>query len=73
MTTYVTVSRLVSLTLKINTEVKLTAAGSLIDPGGTQVGDFDLEPTQNCITGQDSLVSTHQSQGYMLHYQATER
>jgi len=29
---------------------------------------FDLEPTQNCIADQVSLVTSHQSLGYLLDY-----
>ena len=33
---------------------------------------FDLEPPQNCITGQDSLVTSHQSVEYVLDYPGFE-
>jgi len=36
------------------------------------LGTFDLEPPENCITGQDSLDISQQSLDYMLDYQEFE-
>ena len=46
------------------------AAGHIIQPGVLET--FELEPPQNCITGQNSLVTSHQSLDYMLDYQVFE-
>jgi len=35
---------------------------------GHRLETFDLEPPQNRITGQDSLLTSHQSLGYVLDY-----
>ena len=41
---------------------------TLYDLEGHRLETFDLEPPQNRITGQDGLVTIHQSLGYMLDY-----
>jgi len=40
--------------------------------GGRRLETFDLEPPQNCITGQDGLLTSHQSLEYVLDYQGFE-